>query len=66
MDPDAVIAEEDRYDAEQAALAAAQRPVRRPAGPFGQFGFGAGPSRPRPARRPSGGFFGGLKFPFLF
>lgn len=65
VDPDTVLAEEDRHDQEQAALAAAARPPRRPA-PFGGFGFGGGPGRPRPQRRPQGGFFGGLKFPFLF
>merc|ERR1711971_751208 len=62
VDPDAVIAEEERHEAELAALAA-RRPPRRPQGPFP---FGAGPARPRPARRPSSSFFGGLKFPFLF
>merc|ERR1712228_465856 len=62
VDPDAVIAEEERHEAELAALAA-RRPPRRPQGPFP---FGGGPARPRPARRPSSSFFGGLKFPFLF
>jgi len=66
VDPEAVLAEEERYEAEQAALAA-QRPPRRPQGPFGgPFGFNAGPNRPRPQRRPAGGFFSGLKFPFIF
>jgi len=64
VDPDTVLAEEERYNAQQAALAA-QRPPRRPNGPFGNFGFGNGPQRPRPVRRP-GGFFGGFKLPFLF
>lgn len=64
VDPDTVVATEERYEAEQAALAAQRRPQRPP---FGQFGFGGGPGRPRPARRPTGGFFGAFKrFPFLF
>merc|ERR1712129_201964 len=62
VDPDAVIAEEERHEAELAALAA-RRPPRRPQGPFP---FGGGQGRPRPARRLSSSFFGGLKFPFLF
>jgi len=62
VDADAVLAEEERYKQEQAALAAAARPPRRP-GPFG-FGPG-GPGRPRPARRPSGGLFGGFRLPFF-
>ena len=61
VDTDAILAEEERYKQEQAALAAAARPPRRP-GPF--FGPG-GPGRPRPARRPAGGFFGGFKLPFF-
>ena len=61
VDPEAVLATEETYKQEQAALAAAARPVRRP-GPFG-FGPG-GPGVRRPPRRPSGGLFG-LKFPFF-
>merc|ERR1739848_727790 len=57
VDPDAILAEEQRHEAEQARLAA-QRPRRPP------FGFPGGPPRPRPARRPTGGFFS--RFPFLF
>jgi len=58
VDPDAVLATEDAYDQEQARLAAQRRPQR----PI--FGFGGGPPRPRPARRPNNGFFS--RFPFLF
>ena len=61
VDPEAVLATEEKYKQEQAALAAAARPPRRP----GPFGFGpAGPGVRRPPRRPSGGLFG-LKFPFF-
>merc|ERR1712203_285171 len=67
VDPDTVIAEEARHEAEQARLAAQQRP-RRPNGPpgFGRPGFGfGGPNKQRPPRRPSN-FFSGFKLPFLF
>ena len=61
VDADAILAEEERYKQEQAALAAAARPPRRP-GPF--FGPG-GPTRARPPRRPTGGLFGGFRLPFF-
>ena len=46
-------------------------PPRRPAGRRPPPGFFRPNGRPRPARRPQGGFFGGLgfkrgRFPFLF
>jgi len=68
VDADAILREEDRYDAEQVRLAAQARPPRHRPGPFGAFGFGPGgrPQR-RPARRPSGGpSIFGIKFPFGF
>jgi len=67
VDPDTVLATEEAYEAEQARLAAQQRP-RRPIGPpgFGRPGFGfGGPNKARPPRRP-GNFFSGFKLPFLF
>jgi hypothetical protein len=71
VDPDTAIAEEERYEAQQAALAAQHQRPRRPPQGFGhQFGFGGGPQKQRPARRPHqtlGGFLGGFKFrPFRF
>lgn len=70
VDPEAVLAEEARYEASRPQVLT--RPQGRPAGPFGgipQLGFGGGRPRPRPARRPSG-FLGALglrgRFPFLF
>ena len=67
VDADAILREEDRYDAEQARLAAQARPPRHRPGPFGAFGFGPGgrPQR-RPARRPTGPSIFGIKFPFGF
>jgi len=67
VDPDTVLATEEAHEAEQARLAAQQRP-RRPNGPpgFGRPGFGfGGPNKQRPPRRPSN-FFSGFKLPFLF